>query len=81
MVLACKTDKMSDEVPIPRCPYAQHPWLSHVLTHGPCRRVCEEALRCWCCQQCQPISDVWSVDVRSFLPSSFDYDQLWRRGL
>jgi hypothetical protein len=31
------------EVSFPSCPYAQHPWLSHAPTHGPCRRVCETA--------------------------------------
>jgi hypothetical protein len=38
---AFKSVQTSDEVPIPRRPYAQHPWLSHAPTHGSCRRACE----------------------------------------
>jgi hypothetical protein len=35
MFVACKSFKTSEELPIQRFPYAQHPWLSHAPTHVP----------------------------------------------
>jgi hypothetical protein len=68
-VLACKSVKTIDEVPIPRGPYAQQPWLSYTLTHG---RADASAM------QSHDVGafDVRSVDVRSFVAQSFDDEQL-----